>query len=107
MVDHQSKKLSESIADFWVFVLLGFDASQDFIIIPPAVLLNRLDAIFGKKPTFQSYLWVTKQKCWEVRGLKQGDQIRISKGEYEGRDRDLSECLNEWNPILQRLTLKG
>jgi hypothetical protein len=101
------EKLSKSTADFWVFVLLGFDATQDFIIIRPKDLLQRLTAIFGDRPSFQSYLWVTQKTCWEARGLSQGEQVRISMGNYEDKSRDLSECLNEWKPILQRLSYKG
>jgi hypothetical protein len=103
------EKLAESPAQFWIFVLLGFGTGQDFVIIRPQDLLQRLDRIFVKKPnTVQSYLWVTKQKkCWEVRGLKKDDQLRISKGDYEEDKRNLVDYLNNWKPILQELGNNG
>lgn len=99
------KKLADSRAQFWIFVLLGFRAGHDFAIIRPQDLLQRLDDLFGGKPaTFQSYLWVTKQgKCWEARGLNSGDKSRLSAGDYENAQRDLTDCLNNWKPILQEL----
>jgi hypothetical protein len=98
-------KLANSPAQFWVFVLLGFRTERDFVIVRPKDLLQRLRRIFGEKPsTFQSYLWVTKQaKCWEARGLKKDDQRRISKGDYEDELRNLTDCLNNWKPILREL----
>ena len=53
-------KLGASPADFWVFVLLGFDRrSKDYVIVPPKELLRRLESIHGLQKTIQSYLWVT------------------------------------------------
>lgn len=76
------QKIISSPADYWVFVLVGFDhRSTDFVIISPSELLKRLDALQGKLKTFQSYIWVTeKNKCWETRGLKQADHLFIAQG---------------------------
>jgi len=54
--------------------------------------------------TVQTYISVTRdQKCWETRGLSVPDQFLVAKGEYRHRDRDLTQWLNNWEPIA-RLT---
>jgi len=95
------EKIAKSKADYWVFVLVGFERrSTDFVIIKPLELLNRLDGIHGKGKTIQSYLWVTeKNRCWETRGLKRQDSLAIARGQYSNDERDLSAYLNNWNPV--------
>ena len=95
------EKIAKSTADYWVFVLVGFERrSTDFVIIKPSDLLARLDAIHGKKKIIQSYIWVTeKSRCWETRGLKRQDHLSIAQGQYSNRTRDLSAYLNNWNPV--------
>jgi hypothetical protein len=97
-------KLRKSSANFWVFVLLGFAAhTTDFVIIPTKELWRRLRSIHhGSKKVIQSYLWVTDDKrCWETRGLKRKEQLRLADGEYRGADRDLTKWLNIWTPVAQ------
>jgi hypothetical protein len=97
-------KLRSSPANFWVFVLLGFERrSTDFIIIPPNELLRRLDSIHGSRNRIiQSYLWVTERDaCWETRGLGRKEQRQIANGEYRDAHRDLKKWLNVWTPIKQ------
>jgi hypothetical protein len=103
------KALQESPAQWWILVLLGFNASPNFVIIRPRDLLQRLDTLFGPRDTFQSYVWLTKpggrwkaDKCWEVRDLNQEDRLRIVAGTYENASRDLSSYL-VWDPILKEL----
>lgn len=95
------KKIANSIADYWVFVLVGFNhRSTDFVIIKPQDLLGRLDAIHGEIKKYQSYLWVTKEnRCWETRGLKRQQHLEIANDEYANDDREFSEFLNNWTPI--------
>jgi hypothetical protein len=95
------KKIDNSQADYWVFVLVGFERrSTDFVIIKPSELLARLNSIHGNLTTIQSYLWITeKKKCWEARGLKRPDQLKIAQGQYTDNDRDFSEYLNNWSPV--------
>jgi hypothetical protein len=100
------KKIKESRADYWVFVLRGFESSHfDFIIIPPAELLNRLNAIrTEKRDRCDSYIWVTKkEQCWETRGLKKTDQSLIAQGKFKDypKERNFSEYLNNWTPIKE------
>jgi len=95
------QKIADSRADFWVFVLVGFERrSTDFVIIKPSELLARFDSIHGKAKTIQSYLWVTeKDRCWETRGLKRQEQLAISQGQYSNKIRNFSEYLNDCRPI--------
>ena len=95
------EKLAKSTADYWVFVLVGFARrSTDFVIIKPAELVSRFDAIHGKAKIIQTYLWVTqKEQCWDARGLKRQEQVAVAEGEYSGSERDLSAYLNNWSPI--------
>jgi hypothetical protein len=95
------KKIAESKADYWVFVLKGFEMKNaDFIIIKPAALLQRLEKIHGAGKTIQSYLWVTrKHRCWESRDLKRHERLEIAEDQYSNPDRDFSEYLNNWKPV--------
>ncbi len=94
-------KIARSKADYWVFVLVGFERrSADFVIIKPAELLKRLNSIHKAGKTIQSYLWVTeKNRCWESRGLKRQEQLAIANGQYSNNERDFPPFLNNWEPI--------
>lgn len=94
-------KLQRSTADLWVFVLQGFAArSVDFVVVPPRELLRRLARIHGNRASFQSYLWVTdKQRCWETRGLKKADQLRVALGERVQEARDFTPWLNNCSDL--------
>jgi len=95
------QKIANSKADYWVFVLVGFERrSTDFVIIKPSELLARLDSIHAKGKMIQSYLWVTeKNRCWETRGLKRQEQLAIAQGQYANEVRDFSAYLNHWAPV--------
>ena len=104
MVYAQQRKNLGIQADYWIFVLVGLKSrSTDFVIIKPAELLRRLDAIHpDKKKICQTYLWVTeKLKCWETRGLKLQDQLLVAQGKFKHEERDFSEYFNNngWKPI--------
>jgi len=95
-------KLSESPADYWVFVLLDFKGhSTDFIVMPPEELQKRLTLIHGsQKKMIQSYLWVTEtEHCWETRGLPLDAQRKIADGSYQDSTRNLTKWLNNWSPV--------
>ena len=97
-------KLRSSPANYWVFVLVGFERhSTDFIIISPKQLLRRLESIHrSRNRIIQSYLWVTEQEeCWETRGLKRDEQRLIAKGQYRNARRDFKKWLNVWTPVEQ------
>jgi hypothetical protein len=98
-------KLQKSQADFWVFVLIGFAArTKDFVIVPTEELRKRLKSIHGSNKMIQSYLWVTNsERCWETRGLRRSEQLRIANGSYQQKPRDFTKWLNNWSPLEKRL----
>jgi hypothetical protein len=94
------EKLRKSVADFWVFMLLGFNGrTKDYVLIPPKDLLQRLESIHGSHSKFQTYLWVTDKQCFEARGLPERDRLKVARGDYENAPRDLSPWLNNWTPV--------
>jgi hypothetical protein len=95
------KQVKESKADYWVFVLLGIaHRSTDFVIIKPSELLRRLVSIHSDAETIQSYFWVMNDKrCWETRGLKPFEQMKIAAGRYVHAARDFTQHVNHWEPI--------
>jgi hypothetical protein len=102
------KKLLESQADFWVFVLSGFKGhSYDYVVVPTNEFKRRLGLIHGfEKSKIHSYLWVTEcEKCWEPRGLSKADWRRIAEGKYEEDNRDFTEFLNRpgWEALMKKL----
>ncbi len=98
-------KLSKSPADFWIFVLYGFNQeSIQYVIISPQELLKKLVLIHGSVKRIQTYLWVTKKdKCWETRGLKKEEQILIANHIYSSKSRDFKEYLNNWRAMEKEL----
>jgi hypothetical protein len=96
-------KLRASPADFWVFVLLGFERRTiDFLIVSPRDFWQRLRSIHRTEKIIQSYLWVTEDdQCWEARGLRREDQLRIASGEFREPHRGLTKWLNNWKPVAE------
>jgi hypothetical protein len=97
------EKLKHSTANYWAFVLAGVAShSTDFVIITPAELLRRLNAMHhGKLPkTVQNYFWVTeKNMCWETRALVRKEHRLIAEGQFINKARNFSTFLNNWGPI--------
>jgi hypothetical protein len=103
---HDPKKIQQSDADLWIFVLPSFVEKQtSFIILPPAELLRRLQAIHGTgNKRIHSYLRVTKTKrCWETRGLANADQELVALDRFSNADRDFTGFLNAWKQIEKAL----
>ena len=94
-------QITRSKADYWVFVLKGFEQKHiDFVIIRPLDLIKRLDEIHGVMARTHVYLWVTKKdRCWETRDLKPDQKSRIAKGSHSDKIRDFSKYLNKWGTI--------
>jgi hypothetical protein len=105
-------KLHASHADFWVFALIGFKKHPpDFVIVPTAEYRSRLLRIHGPKPKkiIQTYLWVTERnRCWEARGIKIDDEIRIAADKFENPVRDFTPYLNEegWSALARKLNVR-
>jgi len=99
------EKILKSNADLWVFVLYSFDQKKlDFIIIPPHVLLKRLETVHKQEKVIQTYFYVTKKnKCWEARGLGIADQVLVAEGMYSNKRRDFTKYLNNWDSVVASL----
>ncbi|MGQ0665652.1 MAG: hypothetical protein ACT4O4_01335 [Nitrospiraceae bacterium] len=103
---HEPKKIRQSNADLWVFVLPSFVEKQtSFIILPPKDLLRRFRSIHGaSNKRIHSYLRVTKtQRCWETRGLANADQELVALDRYSNVDRDFTVFLNAWRQLEKKL----
>ena len=87
----QEKKIRQSNADLWVFVLPSFvEHSINFVIISPAELLRRFKLVFGKsEKRFDSYL----------------RQALIACGQFKEPNRDFTPFLNSkgWIELEKRL----
>jgi hypothetical protein len=93
------QKIATSPAEYWIFMIVRSAVHTDFIIIKPAELLERLDAIRGQSDRIHSYLWVT-EKRWETRGLNLSDKLLIAEGRFKNNPaRDFSKYLDDWAPI--------
>jgi hypothetical protein len=96
------EQIKTSRAEYWIFVLYGFDSKNpDFIIIKPDDLLRRLDAIHKENPKkFHIYLWVTASgKCYETRDLSEAEKQLIANKTFPHGVRDFTTFLNQWGPI--------
>ncbi|MDP2365471.1 MAG: hypothetical protein Q8M94_17090 [Ignavibacteria bacterium] len=100
-------KIEKSQADLWVLVLYRFsDKKRDFIIIEPSKLLERYRKLERTSGTIQSYVWVTENgQCWETRGLGKAKQEEIATDVFKDSVRDLSQFLNNWQPLKKRVGL--
>lgn len=100
-------KIENSQADLWVLVLYRFSyRDHDFIIIEPSKLLERYNKLGKTSGTIQSYVWVTENgKCWETHGLVKEKQEAVANGIFKDPVRDLSQFLNNWQPLKKRVGL--
>jgi len=100
-------KLNESEAQFWVFVLRGFESeAADFVVIPTAELKRRMKVIHGSDSgKLQSYFCSTKNdRCWETRRLWADEMMQIANGTFKDPARDFTKYLNEkgWAAITKK-----
>jgi len=113
-------KLNASPAEFWVFVLHGFETDEpDFVVIPTAELQQRITELHNtgtlhiylcakgacKNPSRDSRNASESDFCWEIRGLGDG-MDRIKEGVRENPSRDFSQYLNKdgWAALTKKLT---
>jgi hypothetical protein len=99
---HQEKKIRDSKANFWIFVLPSFtEHKSSFVVIQPKELLRRLRVIHRRsEKRIHSYFWVTKTgRCWETRGLNKADQELIAFDRFRDRNRDFTPFLDRWSVI--------
>jgi hypothetical protein len=103
---HDPKKIQKSNADFWIFVIQSLVEKQtSFIILPPAELLRRFEAIHGTgNKRIHSYLRITRtRRCWEARGLAMADRELVALDRFSNTDRDFTMFLNAWKQIETKL----
>jgi len=100
-------KIEKSQADLWVLVLYRFSHRDfDFVVIEPKQLLERYKKLGYSSGIIQSYIWVTENRqCWETRGLGKAEQEAIADGIFKDSVRDLSQFLNNWQPLEKRIGL--
>lgn len=100
-------KIAKSQADLWVLVLYRFNhRDHDFVIIEPSMLIERYRKLGKTSGTIQSYVWVTEnRKCWETHGLVKAEQEAVANGIFKDPVRDLSQFLNNWQPLEKRIGL--
>ncbi len=105
-----SQKITNSLADFWIFVIYhGETKSANYVIIPTKALiniyseLNRLTA----NNKFHTYISITHDnQCWETRTTANENDIinGFRNGQCEGI-RNLNTYLNDsgWNLIRKHI----
>jgi Restriction endonuclease len=100
------KKIQTSNADFWVFILYSLEKKNcDFVIINPKELLQIFDKTSRSNSSIHCYIWVTNHNTvFETRGLSNDDMQMICNNNYASADRDLQKYLNNWKPIILKLT---
>ncbi len=80
---------------------------MQYVIITPQELYRRLNLLHTEAKVIQTYLWVTAiGTCWETRGLKKEQQDAIVNDDTCNIDktRNLTQFLNNWNPVREKLT---
>jgi hypothetical protein len=103
------KKLSDSKAKFWVFVLHGFKSNRpDFVIIPTPKLQRYMKRVRTRKGRAQIYLSSLTKRCWETRRLHADDMVLIAEGKYENPALEFTEYLNArgWAALRKELRLR-
>jgi len=76
------------------------------MIIEPNKLLERYKNLGKTSGIIQSYVWVTETgKCWETRGLRNAEKEAIANDVFKDPIRDLSQFLNNWQPLQNRIGL--
>lgn len=103
------KKILESPADIWVFVLCEFAARKyDYVVISPKELARRYELIASDTETIQSYFWVTHSgRCWETRGLGRADLQAVCNGTFSSETRDFTTFLNNWPYSVASIPLRA
>lgn len=99
------EKIQNSKADFWIFILYSIEKkSHDFIIIKPKNLLKIFSNLDRQGKTLHCYLTVTNnKKAFETRGLSKAEMALMCDDQYINSQRDMTEYLNNWTHIIDRL----
>lgn len=101
------KKIKQSKADYWIFVMYGFEnKSSWYLIIKPDELLNRLNKLGISGNKMDLYFIITnKNRCycgWK-KFLKKDNQKQFADSKYNSPGMDFSQFLGNWQQILSKL----
>ena len=100
----EPKKIKESKADLWVFVILTLRHEEHFVVVPTRELRKRIPRGSGKM--WNLYLWVFDDRsCYQVRGLAKEELLDVHHRGVHDRHRDFSRWLENWK-LLDTLTGK-
>ncbi len=105
-----AKKLRQSEAEIWSLVLVSRERRSRpyFLNISPLELLEKLEAIHGKKDSYHLYIWVLSRAkltdvntengyiCIEGREIKKDGKEKIASGDYFFGERELTQYLDSW-----------
>jgi len=98
----EPKKIRQSRADLWVFVVMTLKHQQHFVVIPTRELRKRLPRNAGKK--WHVYLWVYDNRtCYQVRNLSSEQKFDTMHRGVRDRRHDFTEWLENWK-LLERYT---
>ena len=100
------KKLDQSHAEFWVFVLHSFTSDNpDFVVIPKAELRQLAKRIQVSRGKMQVYLSSTKDRCWQTRGLGLAAMRQLAAGAYRKPIIEFTPYLNDngWAALARTL----
>lgn len=98
----EPKKIRQSRADLWVFVIMTLNHDQHFVVIPKRELQKRLPRNAGKK--WHVYLWVYDNgTCYQVRDLRKEEKFDTMHRGVRDRRHDFSQWLENW-ALLDRYT---
>jgi hypothetical protein len=98
----QPKKIRESPADLWVFVILTLKHEEHFVVVPTAELRKCIPR--GSSAKWNLYLWVYDDgSCYQVRDLSSEERLGTMRHGVRDRRRDFSKWLGSW-ALLERYT---
>jgi hypothetical protein len=89
------KKVRESRADLWVFVILTLRHEAHFIVISTNELRERSPR--GTRGKWNLYLWVFDDRtCYQVRDLSHEERLDVMRRGIDDAHLDYSEWLDRW-----------
>lgn len=96
------RKVRESQAELWVFVIMPLKRGQRFIVIPTHDLRKRIPLHTAK--IAHLYLWVLKNgSSYQVRGLPKNERLDAPRCGVRDPHRDFSRWVENWR-LLDEFT---
>lgn len=96
----EPKKIRNSQADLWVFVIITLKHDQHFVVIPKRELQKRLPR--NTRGKWNLYLWVyDNQVCYQVRELNKEQKFDTMHRGVRHRQHDFTEWLENWSLLRQ------